>query len=117
MASGTRIGKLGLVNYRDHPTQQNYKVFNFMSKEEADMFESILLREKVWYEKDSDEVNSGTTYLFGVKADSFARAQRANFEVSAKFRNPLIKNTALRLFLLIFFFSFLILAIIGYVKS
>ena len=113
----TRIGNFGLVNYREHPTQKNYTVFNFMTESEANLFEEILIREKLWYEKDEDEVKAGKTYLFGVKKDDFERVQRANFEVAAKHRKPLITNKILRYSLLIIFFGFLAIAIIGYIKS
>lgn len=88
-----------------------------MSESEANLFEEILNREKIWFEKDEDEVQAGRTFLFGVKRDDFSRAQRANFEVAAKHRKPLITNKILRYSLLIIFFGFLSLAIIGYVKS
>ena len=88
-----------------------------MTESEAVLFEEILNQEKIWFEKDIDEVKAGTTYLFGVKKDDFERVQRANFAVAAKHRKPLITNNILRYSLLIIFFSSLVLAIIGYVKS
>lgn len=114
---GRRIGFLGLVNYRVHPTDNRYKIFSFYSKAEADMFKSELDERKIWYEADSNEVNDGTVYLFGINNSDFNRVQKANFAVSAKYRNPIIKNKFLRIALMTLFFSLLTLAIVGYVKN
>ena len=56
-------------------------------------------------------------HLYGVYKNDFNRAQQANFRVSAKFRDPMIKSSLLRYTLLIFFASMLTLAIVGYVKN
>lgn len=127
---GRRIGTLGLVNYKDHPTDNRYKVFNFNTKAEADYFEQLLKEKNIWYEKDEEEVedkgvinlipSEGKTinmYLFAIKQRDFDKVQKINYLVSAKFRQPTIKNKYLRIGLLIFFFLVLILGIIGYLKS
>ncbi|MCG8577050.1 MAG: hypothetical protein MI810_19370 [Flavobacteriales bacterium] len=116
---GRRIGTLGLVNYKDHPTDNRYKVFNFYSEAEADLFEKRLSEWNIWYEKDvSDLEKKGeTVYLFAVPQKEFSRAQKANFEVSANYRKPLIPNKILRYSLVLFFFAILALGIIGYVKN
>ncbi len=127
---GRRIGTLGLVNYKDHPTDNRYKVFNFNTKAEADYFEQLLKEKNIWYEKDEEEVedkgvinlvpSEGKTinmYLFAIKQRDFDKVQKINYLVSAKFRQPTIKNKYLRIGLLIFFFLVLILGIIGYLKQ
>lgn len=123
-----RIGKLGLVNYRTHPTNTQYKVFSFNTEAESDLFRSELEKEGIWFEYDTEEINEGkgyisgsetitTVHLYGVYKNDFNRAQQANFRVSAKFRDPMIKSSLLRYTLLIFFASMLTLAIVGYVKN
>lgn len=127
---GRRIGTLGLVNYKDHPTDNRYKVFNFNTKAEADYFEKLLKEKNIWFEKDEEEVEDkavinlipaeGKTinmYLFAIKQRDFDKVQKINYLVSAKFRQPTIKNKYLRLGLLIFFFFVLALGIIGYLKA
>ncbi len=127
---GRRIGILGLVNYKDHPTDNRYKVFNFNTKVEADYFEQLLNEKKIWFEKDEEKVedkavinlipSEGKTinmYLFAIKQRDFEKVQRINYLVSAKFRQPTIKNKYLRVGLLIFLFFVLIIGVIGYLKS
>jgi hypothetical protein len=129
---GRRIGALGLVNYKDHPTDNRYKVFNFNTIEEANMFEQLLTSDNVWFEKD-EEVMEDTatikftldpegekfqnTFLFAVEQKNFNKVQQANYKVSAAFRKPMIKNKIARYSLVIFFLSVLIFGLVGYFKS
>ena len=39
---GGKVGFMGLVNYKDHPTDTRYVVFNFNSIEEANYFEELI---------------------------------------------------------------------------
>ena len=114
---GKRIGRFGLVNYADHPTNKNYKVFNFNNPEEAELFEKELTKNKVWFEKDEELHREEVLYLFAVEQKDFQRAQHANFIVSARTRKPMISNKFFRYALVLFFFALLALAIIGYVKN
>ena len=112
-----KIGVLGLVNYRDHPTDKRYKVFSFYKKHEADLFQKTLEEEKVKFEMDEDEVKDKTIYFFAIDKINFTKAQKANYKVSAEFRNKIIKNGVLRYALLIIVFSAIGLGIFGYVKN
>jgi len=125
---GRRIGTFGLVNYKDHPTNQQYKVFSFYSIEEANTFKQQLEEQKIWFEYDTSEVKNRypnlpgaqeyeTVHLVGVKKIHFKKAQKANFMASAKHRKPIIKYRFLRYGLLAVFFSLLTIAIVGYVKN
>ena len=112
---GRRIGVLGLVNYKTHPSDNRYKVFSFYSQKEADLFKSELDKRKVSFESDTDEIKEETIYLFAVSNSDFNRAQKANFVVSANHRKPIINNKFLRYSLLLFFATVLTLGVIGYV--
>ncbi|HIP35796.1 MAG TPA: hypothetical protein EYG85_02970 [Crocinitomix sp.] len=124
---GRRIGTLGLVNYKDHPTDNRYVVFNFNSKAEADHFESLLNEKKINYESDTEQVEDKpvvnlfpstgkmlTMYLFAINKRDFNKTQKLNYLTTAKFRQPSIKNKYLRIGLLFFFFLMLTLGIISY---
>ncbi|MCC7454207.1 MAG: hypothetical protein IT222_08590 [Crocinitomix sp.] len=111
---GKRIGVLGLVNYRTHPTNKNYTVFNFVTKEQADIFENELIQRKIWFEKDVEEHNNDLIYLFAVKQSDDGKAKLANYVVSGKTRNFMIKNVVFRYALVIFFIAIITLAVIGY---
>lgn len=114
---GRRIGILGLVNYRTHPTDKRYKIFSFYTQAEADLFTKELTERKIWFEYDTEVLKESTVYLFGVNNGDFNRAQKANFAVSAVHRNPIIKSKLLRIMLMTLFLSLLTLAIVGYVKN
>jgi len=108
-----KIGFLGLVNYKDHPTNKNYRVFNFNSIEEAELFESILINKKIKFEKDDTD----SVFLFAVEQNQFEKALNANFEVYAKFNKPYIKNKKVKMLILFLFFSIVTFALIGHIIS
>ncbi len=112
-----KIGTLGLVNYRNHPSDNRYKVFAFYKEEEAELFESTLNEMKVWFEKDEEDLKGKKLYMFAVDQLNFNKAQKANYKVSAAFRKPIIKNGFLRYGLLIIVFGAIGLGIYGYVKN
>lgn len=114
---GRRIGILGLVNYRVHPTNQNYRVFSFNSVEEADTFDQLLTEQNIWFERDTEEIKEGTIHLFGVEKMDYKKAMNANYAVSAKHRKPMIKNKILRYSLISLTLFLVTLGIIGYVKK
>jgi len=114
---GKRIGRWGLVNYADHPTNKGYVVFNFNSKEEADLMEQALIKKNIWFEQDEELHEDEKIYLFGVKQRDFSKAQDCNFTTSAKTRKNIIPNAFLRYGLLLFVFIIITMAIIGYIKS
>ncbi|MGV6861612.1 MAG: hypothetical protein ACWA41_07555 [Putridiphycobacter sp.] len=127
---GRRIGTLGLVNYKDHPTDNRFKIFNFNSLDEANYFETLILDKRIKFEKDTEEVENKSTinlvpsngemmtmYLFAVDQRDFEKAQQANFLVSAKFRKPTINNKFIKWTLLLVFLGSLIFALIGYFIS
>lgn len=114
---GRKIGAFGLINYRRHPSDQNYIVFNFNSEREAELFERELQKTHVWFEKDTEEVEGKVMYLFAVEESNLDKANRANGIVRTVTKEPLLKNKLLRYSLFIFLGALLILAAIGYVKN
>lgn len=79
--------------------------------------EEELKKRHIWFERDSDEIKEGTIHLFGVDASDFKGAMDANYMVSAKYRNPMIKNKILRIALITLTASLVTLGVIGYVKN
>lgn len=114
---GKRIGAFGLVNYRRHPKDQNYLVFNFNSLSEAEIFERELNKSKVRFEKDQEEVEGAIMYLFAVQETNLDEALAANGIVAIANKRPLLKNKFLRYFILFFIGILLTLAVVGYVKN
>jgi len=114
---GRKIGVFGLVNYRRHPENKNYLVFNFNTKPEADLFEQELVRRKIWFEKDTEEVKEDLMFLFAIQEGSLDEVTKANSVVARTFKKPFVKNSLLRYSFLILFGLLIAFAIIGYVKN
>lgn len=114
---GKRIGNFKLVNYKDHPKDERYKILNFNSEEEANYFENLLTEHKYWFEKDIEIHDTEPMYLFAVKNREFVKVQKLNFLVSAKFRSPMIKSKLGRYALVIFFMVILAFSLVGYFSS
>lgn len=113
---GKRIGVLGLVNYIDHPTDKNFRVFNFNKANEAELFEKLLTDKKIFFEKDEEEHEDETIYLFAVQQRDFEKAQAVNFEVSAKTRKKIIPLPILRYTFLLVVFTLIGMALYGYLS-
>jgi hypothetical protein len=128
---GRKIGGLGLVNYKDHPKDNRYKIFNFNTKVEADFFEDLLNKDKIEFEKDEEELDSlstlhftvrhevekkGVMYLYAVGQRDLKKVHNMNYMVNAKFRQNMIQSPILRYGLVIFFLALLSFAIFGYIK-
>ena len=114
---GKRIGNFKLVNYKDHPKDERYKILNFNSEDEANYFEKLLVEKNHWFEKDVEMHDSEPLYLFAVKNREFVKIQQINFLVSAKFRSPMIKSKAGRYVLVLFFIIILAFSLVGYFSS
>ena len=126
---GRKIGTFGLINYRRHPENHNYIVFNFNSAEEAALFEAELAKNRIWFERATEEVTrrasafsepknaTETVYLYAVREGNLNEAIRANGKVHTQFKKSVFSNKWLRYSLLIFFGVLLAFAITGYVKN
>jgi len=128
---GRKIGGLGLVNFKDHPSDNRYKIFNFNTKAEADFFEELLNKDNINFEKDEEELDSlstlhftvrhevekkGIMYLYAVGQRDLPKVHKMNYLVNAKFRHNMIKNSFLRYTLVLFFLALVGFAIFGYIK-
>ncbi len=107
---------LTLINFQDHPTNRNKKVFFFKDEIQARYFEELLLTEKVDFEKQIDEKGDQTIY-FGVKIADFKTAKRLNYLTIGHFRKPFIPDIFLRYFIIIISLLVLTLAITGALLS
>ncbi|MCB0478222.1 MAG: hypothetical protein KDC84_08665 [Crocinitomicaceae bacterium] len=108
---------IGFVNYKKHPSNQNYVVFRFKETNMADFFRSRLEEEKIWFEEGLDELKSGKkVVMFGVHKTDYSKAQKINYETSGKHRKPFIADKALRYTLMTLLFGLLALAIYGVIK-
>ena len=108
------IVDLGLVNYVQHPTNPSYIVYRFSDVNRANSFEEELLRQTIWFEKSSEPKKKKTYYLFGIHKRDFSKTESINYQVEAKHKKPFIPFKGLRFMVMLFSFSILLLAILGY---
>ena len=103
---------LNILNYSDHPTRIGFVVFRFYEKNRSVFFAELLKKEGVFYEFSFEEENK--LFLFGIRKGDFKAASRANYLVSANFRNKIIPNLYLRWGVIVFSMLMLGLALIGF---
>jgi hypothetical protein len=117
MGGGLDEGMLRVTNYKDHPTNQFYKVFFFYKQEQADYFASLLKEKNLFFERDEDIKLGEPIYLFAIKKKDLATVYTLNNIAIGKFRGKFITNKFGRIALIIFGFAIIALAIIGYFIS
>jgi len=108
---------LGLVNYVQHPTNQNYIVYRFPDPERAASFEEELTKQNIWFEKGEAEKRGNTYTLYGVHKKDYKKTEKLNFLVEAKHKKPFIPFKALRYIVLVIGLVMLVLSVIGYCES
>ena len=111
------IVDLGLVNYVQHPTNQNYIVYRFVDPERAATFEKELTAATIWFEKDLESKRQKEYTLYGVHKNDFKRTDKINFKVEGIHKKPLIPFKGFRYFIVLLGLGLITLAIIGYCKQ
>lgn len=104
-------------NWRKHPSNHNYIVFNFKSEEIAHDF-VVALEEKsieVQYHYENDVKNPRA--LVAIEKKYFNKARKINFEVLGRHNKGMIPNKIGKYALLIFFLLLMITALVGYIKT
>jgi len=108
---------LGFVNYVQHPENQNYTVFRFYDNGRAVSFEMELIEQLIWFEKAEEERKGKVVTLFGIHNNDYKKVEKINYKVEALHKKRLIPGRIFRTTLLLFSFTALSLAIIGYCKA
>jgi len=117
MEAGLEHFDMGLVNYRQHPSNVNYIVYRFKDLERANTFEEKLAAAKIWFERSNPDADEKQYYIFAVEKKHYNKSQRINFETEAKHKKHLIPHNFWRTFFVLFMLSLIVLASIGYCKS
>jgi hypothetical protein len=117
MDAGLEHFDMGLVNYRQHPTNVNFIVYRFKDIQRAETFEEKLKSANLWYERSNPEEDEKELYMFAVEKKFFNKTQKLNFETEAEHKKFLIPNIWFRNFFVLFFVSVIVLASVGYCKS
>ena len=109
--------RIRFTNNYEHRSDSRYMVYEFFHAEHADHFEKMLVDRQVEFERHFDEGESPPVTLFGIEKRFMDKADKCNYLTHAKFRKPLIRNSALRWLLLIVVGAMIAIAFIGYFKS
>ena len=108
---------IGFVNYKKHPSDQNYIVFRFKELKMADFFRRRLEEEKIWFEEGEETLKNGNdVIMFGVHKSDYNRVQKINYETHGKLRKPFIADKALRYTLMTLLFALIGFAIFAIIK-
>lgn len=105
-----------LTNYRDHPENEDYKVFFFYNFEQGNYFKQLLENEPIEFEL-FIEKESKPIMLFGIRKRYFKQAIDLNSLSYARFKKPFIANKWIRFTVLGFTILAITIAIIGYFLS
>lgn len=105
-----------LINFQDHPTNRNKKVFHFSIEEHALYFEALLIKNSLQFEKQIDEEGDQRIY-YGVHIGDFEEAKKLNYLTIGNFRKPFIPDAFFRYFLIIISIIIVGLSIIGFILS
>ena len=103
---------LSLQNFQDHPTSRNKKVFYFKDHTHAAHFETMLVENKVDFERQIDEEGDQRIY-YGVKTSDYKAVLKLNFLTLGAFRKPFIPDRFFRYFVIALSLFILGLAILG----
>ena len=117
MEAGLEHFDMGLVNYRQHPTNVNYIDYRFKDLERANTFEEFLLKEGLWFERSNPVEDEKQIYMFAIEKKHFQKSQKVNFSTEAKHKKFLIPNSILRYFFVSMMLGVLLLATLGYSES
>jgi len=114
MDAGLEHFDMGLVNYRQHPTNVNYMVYRFKDLERAQSFEDGLNAAGLWFERSDPEEDEKQVVMFAVEKKQYKKTQRINFKTEAKHKNFLISNRFFRVFFVALMLGIITLATLGY---
>ncbi len=111
---------ININNYHTHPTNKSYKVFKFTNAKMAESFEMGLINQSIEYEKDTEDRNNKTFYLFAIRIirrKELDRVLKINNMAKGLHRDRTIKNKTVANIILLFTGLIILLALIGYFTS
>ncbi len=106
-----------IVNFYEHPGDNRYTVFQYGLKEHADHFQMLLEERNIPFERYLDEEQDPPVVLFGIENVHRGNAENCNYLCHAKYRRRMIPNRFLGVLMVIVTGLFVLLAIIGYLKT
>lgn len=111
------LAKLDFSNISDHPTNASYNVYRFYIKEQADLFESLVQKAGVEYERADDTDTGRLICYFGIHKRSEREVLKLNHYAIGKYRTPFFSNRLGGWVLIIVVALIIALAVVGYVVA
>ncbi len=90
---------ISTINFQEHPTNRNVKVFFYTNLEHANHFESLLNDKSIEFEKQIDDQGDQRIY-YGIHISHFNDAKHLNYLTIGKFRNKFIPDVFFRYLLI-----------------
>ena len=90
---------ISTINFQEHPTNRNLKVFFYSNIDHAYHFESLLQEQSIEFEKQIDTGGDQRIY-YGIHITHFNEAKRLNYLTIGKFRKKFIPDLFFRLLLI-----------------
>tara|TARA_B110000046_G_scaffold78688_1_gene86776 strand:- start:751 stop:1080 length:330 start_codon:yes stop_codon:yes gene_type:complete len=103
---------ISTINFQEHPTDRNIKVFFYSNAVHADHFEALLNEQSIEFEKQIDAEGDQKIY-YGIHIAHFKEAKRLNYLTIGKFRKKFIPDLFFRLLIITISILVLGLAITG----
>jgi len=110
MAQRMSLEAFNITNFREHPTEEQWLVFRFTTREQALEFEAELRAAGLRHERDEQ---GGPPFLVAARKADREQVVRLNYLVLGRHREPFIANKALRWALILFLGLLLALIVIG----
>jgi len=107
-------GLLQVTNHKNHPTNVAYKVFYYKKINQAEIFEKLLIENKIPFEKDSQQTHKGNYYMFGIRKTDLAIVTKLNYLAIGKTRKPFMQNIVFKYIIISIGISLLLFSIISY---
>ncbi|MDA9312641.1 hypothetical protein OAD50_00140 [Vicingaceae bacterium] len=103
---------ISTINFQEHPTNRNLKVFFYSDTDHAVHFEGLLKEQSIEFEKQIDAEGDQKIY-YGIHITHFNEVKRLNYLTIGKFRKKFIPDLFFRILLLTISILVLGLAITG----
>ncbi len=108
---------IDFTNWRQHPTNPEYRVFFFHKEEQAAYFEKLLTDRNMIFERHDEQEEDKIRYFFAVQKRHWKEVAELNNIAIGKFRKRFIPDNIMQWVILVIGFGILALAFLGWAVS
>lgn len=107
---------IGFLNYQTHPEDSQKRVFYYRFEDIYQTMQQQLSQKDIPFETVVEDDGSCTYYVI-IHKSYFDEAYECNARALTAHKKPFLADKGLRIFILVIFFVFTAIAIIGYIVS